>query len=83
MRYAGDRTDNAIQTLHRRSEGRPEVRRGMAHPWLYADIHGLARPGNLVPATVAPASWALAGKRVAVVGVPQISDYDAESTRSP
>jgi hypothetical protein len=55
----------------------------MAHPWLYADIHGLARPGNLVPATVAPASWALAGKRVAVVGVPQISDYDAESTRSP
>src|ERR1700680_4370612 len=48
---------------------------------LYADIHGLARPGNLVPATVAGGELgALAGRRVAVVGVPQIGDYDATST---
>lgn len=48
---------------------------------LYADIHGLARPANLVPATVAGGELrALAGRSVAVVGVPQIGDYDAAST---
>jgi glycerol-3-phosphate dehydrogenase subunit B len=48
---------------------------------LYADIHGLARPANLVPATVAGGELrALVGKRVAVVGVPEVGDYDAEST---
>lgn len=48
---------------------------------LYADIHGLARPANLVPATVAGGELgALAGRRVAVVGVAQIGDYDAAST---
>jgi len=47
----------------------------------YADIHGLARPGNLVPATVAPGELqALIGRRVAVVGVAEVGDYDAEAT---
>ncbi|MFI5283121.1 MAG: FAD-binding protein, partial [Candidatus Dormibacterales bacterium] len=48
---------------------------------LYADIHGLARPANLVPATVAAGELrALSGRRVAVIGVPEVGDYDAEST---
>jgi anaerobic glycerol-3-phosphate dehydrogenase len=48
---------------------------------LYADIHGLARPANLVPATVAGGELrALSGRRVAVIGVPEVGDYDAEST---
>lgn len=47
----------------------------------YADIHGLARPANLVPATVARGELkGLAGKRVAVVGIREVGDYDAEST---
>jgi len=47
----------------------------------YADIHGLARPGNLVPATVAPGELqALIGRRVAVVGVEEVGDYDAAAT---
>jgi glycerol-3-phosphate dehydrogenase subunit B len=48
---------------------------------LYADIHGLARPANVVPESVAPGELgALSGKRVAVIGVPQVGDYDASST---
>jgi anaerobic glycerol-3-phosphate dehydrogenase len=48
---------------------------------LYADIHGVARPANLVPATVAGGELrALAGHRVAVVGVREVGDYDAAST---
>ena len=48
---------------------------------LYADIHGIARPANVVPASVAPGELgALNGKRVAVIGVPEVGDYDAEST---
>lgn len=48
---------------------------------LYADIHGLARPANVVPETVARGELgALSGKRVAVIGVPQVGDYDASST---
>lgn len=47
---------------------------------LYADIHGLARPGNLVPATVAAGELkGLVGRRVAVVGVREVGDYDAET----
>ncbi len=47
----------------------------------YADIHGLARPANLVPATVARGELkGLAGKRVAVVGIREEGDYDAEAT---
>ncbi|HYM66651.1 MAG TPA: FAD-binding protein [Patescibacteria group bacterium] len=48
---------------------------------LYADIHGLARPANLVPETVAPGELrGLTGRRVAVIGVPEVGDYDAAST---
>jgi glycerol-3-phosphate dehydrogenase subunit B len=48
---------------------------------VYSDIHGLARPANVVPDTVARGELgSLAGKRVAVIGVAQIGDYDAEST---
>ena len=48
---------------------------------VYADIHGLARPGNVVPATVAKGELgALTGKRVAVIGIPQVGDYDAAAT---
>jgi len=48
---------------------------------LYSDIHGLARPANLVPSTVAAGELrALTGRRVAVVGVKEISNYDAAST---
>ena len=48
---------------------------------LYSDIHGLARPANVVPETVARGELgALSGKRVAVIGVPEVGDYDAAST---
>jgi len=48
---------------------------------LYADIHGLARRANLVPASVAGGELgSLSGRRVAVIGVPEVGDYDAEST---
>lgn len=48
---------------------------------LYADIHGIARPANVVPATVAPGELrGLAGRRVTVVGVREVGDYDAAST---
>lgn len=48
---------------------------------LYADIHGLARPANVVPESVARGELgALSGKRVAVIGVPQVGDYDAAAT---
>jgi glycerol-3-phosphate dehydrogenase subunit B len=48
---------------------------------LYADIHGIARSGNLVPATVAAGELgALMGRRVTVVGVKEVGDYDASST---
>lgn len=47
----------------------------------YADIHGLARPANAVPETVAPGELGgLRGKRVAVVGITQVGEYDAETT---
>ena len=48
---------------------------------LYSDIHGVARPGSVVPETVAPGELgALSGKRVAVIGVPDVGDYDAAAT---
>lgn len=48
---------------------------------LYADIHGLARSANLVPASVAGGELrALSGRRVAVIGVKEVGDYDAAST---
>lgn len=48
---------------------------------LYADVHGLARHANLVPASVAAGELrALNGKRVAVVGVKELGDYDATAS---
>jgi glycerol-3-phosphate dehydrogenase subunit B len=74
--------DTAIQSLHL-ALGKQGLK--FDGTWrsrgLYADIHGLARPANIVPATVAPGELgALSGRRVAVVGVPQVGDYDAAST---
>jgi len=47
----------------------------------YADIHGLARPANLVPASVAGGELkGLGGRRVTVLGVREVGDYDAAST---
>lgn len=47
----------------------------------YADLHGQPRPAALVPASVAPGELGgLRGRRVAVVGVEQVGDYDAAST---
>jgi glycerol-3-phosphate dehydrogenase subunit B len=74
--------DNAIQALKLalekeglRLEGSWRTRGS------YADIHGLARPANLVPASVAPGELrALSGRRVAVVGLKEVGDYDATST---
>ena len=74
--------DTAIQALHLALEkDKLKFEGGWRTRGLYADIHGLARPANLVPATVAGGELrALSGRRVAVVGVPQIGDYDAAST---
>lgn len=74
--------DNAVQALHLALE-----RDGLKFQgaWrrrgLYADIHGVARPANLVPATVAGGELGtLAGRRVAVIGINEVGDYDAGST---
>ena len=74
--------DTAIHALHLALEkDQLKFEGGWRSRGLYADIHGLARPANLVPATVAGGELrALAGRRVAVVGVPQVGDYDAAST---
>jgi len=54
---------------------------GWRRQGLYADIHGIARPANVVPESVSPGELgALSGKRVAVIGVPEVGDYDAEAT---
>jgi glycerol-3-phosphate dehydrogenase subunit B len=74
--------DTAISTLQLalRKEGL-NFEGGWRRRGLYADIHGLARPANVVPESVAPGELgALSGKRVAVIGVPQVGDYDAAST---
>jgi glycerol-3-phosphate dehydrogenase subunit B len=74
--------DTSIQALHLALEKAGlKFEGGWKTRGLYADIHGLARPANLVPATVAGGELGtLAGRRVAVVGVPQVGDYDAVST---
>jgi anaerobic glycerol-3-phosphate dehydrogenase len=74
--------DGAIQTLRLwlEKEGL-KFEGGWRTRGLYADIHGLARPANLVPETVAPGELrALSGHRVAVIGIAQVGDYDAAST---
>src|SRR5207302_815979 len=44
----------------------------------YADVHGGVRPAQLVPESVQPGELTgLQGKRVAVVGVSAVGDYDA------
>jgi glycerol-3-phosphate dehydrogenase subunit B len=73
--------DNAVTTLQvaLAKEGLPFEGswRSLGH---YADIHGLARPANVVPATVRGGELrALMGKRVAVIGIPEVGDYDAAS----
>ncbi len=74
--------DTATQAVHLALEkGGLKFEGSWKNRGLYADIHGLARPANLVPATVAGGELrGLAGRRVAVVGVPQVGDYDAAST---
>ena len=74
--------DTAVQAIHLALEkGGLRFEGGWRNRGLYADIHGLTRPANLVPATVAGGELgALTGRRVAVVGVPQVGDYDAAST---
>ncbi|MDQ2942926.1 MAG: FAD-dependent oxidoreductase [Candidatus Dormibacteraeota bacterium] len=48
---------------------------------LYSDIHGVARTANLVPSSaVGGELHGLSGRRVAVVGVREVGDYDAAST---
>ncbi len=74
--------DTAVSTLllALRKEGL-KFEGGWRSRGLYADIHGLARPANVVPETVARGELgALSGKRVAVIGVPEVGDYDARST---
>ena len=47
----------------------------------FADVHGGVRPAHLGPDTVQPGELgALQGKRVAVVGVSAVGDYDAVAT---
>jgi anaerobic glycerol-3-phosphate dehydrogenase len=74
--------DNAIQALHLALEkGGLKLQGAWRRRGLYADIHGLARPANLVPATVAGGELeALSSRRVAVVGITEVGDYDAAST---
>ncbi|HEX9476747.1 MAG TPA: FAD-binding protein [Candidatus Dormibacteraeota bacterium] len=74
--------DTAIQALLLALEKDGlKVEGGWRKRGLYADIHGLARPGNLVPATVAAGELqALSGRRVAVIGVAEVGDYDAVAT---
>jgi glycerol-3-phosphate dehydrogenase subunit B len=49
----------------------------------FADVHGGVRPAHLVPRTVSPGELsALQGKRVAVVGISAVSEYDAVEVAS-
>ena len=74
--------DSAIQSLLLTlGKDGLKVEGGWRTRGMYADVNGLARPGNLVPATVAPGELqALRGRRVAVVGVAEVGDYDAAAT---
>jgi len=74
--------DGAISTLQL-ALGKEGLRLegGWRSRGLFADIHGLARSANVVPESVAPGELgALSGKRVAVIAVPEVGDYDATST---
>ena len=53
----------------------------LRRPGRYPDLHGVPRSAQLVPVTVAPGELAsLRGRRVAIVAVEGLGDYDAEST---
>ncbi len=53
----------------------------LRRPGRYPDLHGVPRSAQLVPVTVAPGELAsLRGRRVAIVAVEGVGDYDAEST---
>src|SRR5207248_5536018 len=57
------------------ARGQRTPRRALCRP------AGPPRPANLVPASVAPGELSnLRGRRVAVVGIEGVSEYDAEST---
>ncbi len=74
--------DNAIQSLQLALEKDGlKIEGSWRTRGSYPDIHGLARPANLVPSSVAAGELrALRGRRVAVVGVAEVGDYDAAST---
>lgn len=74
--------DGATQALHLALEKEGlKFEGGWRSRGLYADVHGLARPANLVPASVAAGELGgLHGRRVAVLGVAQVGDYDAAAT---
>jgi glycerol-3-phosphate dehydrogenase subunit B len=58
-----------------------ELRGGLRDTGAYADLRGTPANANLVPATVAGGELtALRGRRVAVVGVPEVGEYDAAAT---
>lgn len=57
------------------------LRGGLREEGVYADLHGRVRRAALVPETVAAGELgALRGRRVAVVGIPEVGEYDAAST---
>jgi anaerobic glycerol-3-phosphate dehydrogenase len=74
--------DGAIQALRLALEKEGlKFEGGWRTRGVYSDIHGLARPANLVPETVAAGELGgLSGHRVAVIGIQQVGDYDAAST---
>ena len=78
----GTELDNAVQALLLALEKEGlRLQGSWRRSGRYADIHGAARPANLVPSTVAGGELGgLAGRRVAVVGISEVGDYDAEST---
>src|SRR5438105_165122 len=50
-----------------------QLRGGVRESGVYADVRGLPRKANIVPATVAAGELtALRGRRVAVVGIPAV-----------
>jgi len=57
------------------------IRGDLGRPGRYPDLHGRARPAQLVPATVAAGELgALRGRSVAVASVEGVGDYDAAAT---
>ncbi len=58
-----------------------ELRGGVRESGAYADVRGTPWTANIVPASVAPGELSkLRGRRVAVIGVPDVGEYDAAAT---